>query len=291
MALVRTGSVAAIQLRWVTTAAALALTACASAPPPKEGAFAREQRLTTTTDERHRRIEQFVDTEALRATPRVALPKVRIDEGAYGAEITPAQAMLVANRAARSVCLGLARYVYLQSAPAEGVLEARIVVTSIGPTGGATSGISSALGFFLPVPFRVPAGLGSLALEAELRDPDAGQVALMRWARGANSVLNDAKVSPIGDAWQLADNFGDDVTKALLDFDPKKSGMQRERLSAASAKANRELCEQRYGTLRIAGRTASFALPLPPESIDRGPPPESQLLGCLPEAATTDADC
>jgi hypothetical protein len=270
----RTANLPVSPFRCLVVSAAFALGACASVPAQREGVFERERPLTTVADKRHRHIEQFVDSSALSATPRIALPVVRLADGAYGAAIAPAQATLVANHAARSVCLGLARYAELQAAAADGAMDARLVVTAIEPTSGAAAGASSAIGYFVPVPSRLPIGLGGLAVEAELRDPHAGQVALMRWARGANAVTQDAKMSSIGDAWQLAERFGKDFARALLDTDPTKSGLQRKRLPDAAVKANRALCSEHYGKLSIAGRVGTMLLPfsLGPGAIDPGPP-------------------
>lgn len=270
-------AVAARPIRCFVAATSLTLGACASVPEQRAAVFDHEQPLSATKNERHRQVEQFVDSEALRVLPPFALPDVRIADGAFGEAIAPAQSALVANHAARSVCLGLARYVELRAEPAEGVLAAHLVVTAINPTNGAAAGASSVIGALAPVPLpRLPAGLGGLAVEAELRDPLTGQVALMRWARGANAMTQDAQVSSIGDAWQLAEVFGKEFTRAILDTDPKKFGMQRERLPRADAKANRELCAQRFGKLNVGVRVASMlspvSLPLAPGAIDPGAP-------------------
>ena len=265
-------AVATGTLRCLAAVAALTLGACASVPDQRAPVFDREQPLSTAKNERHRQVEQFVDTEALRVLPPIALPDVRVTNGAFGKMIAPAQSALVANHAARSVCLELARYVELRAGPAEGVIDLHLVVTAINPTNRAAAGASSVIGLFSPV--RVPAGLGGLAMEAELRDPRSGQVALMRWARGANAVTQDAQVSSIGDAWQLAELFGEEFTRAVLDTEPARFGMQRERLPRAIAEANGELCAQRFGKLRTGVRVASMllTLPLAPGAIDPGAP-------------------
>jgi hypothetical protein len=266
-------------LRLTAVAAVLVLSGCASVPAPREGVLAAERPLETIDASRHRQVAQFVDADALRATPRIALPAVEIAGGAHGPRIEPAQAALVANHAARSLCLGLSRHAELAAAPAPDALQPRIVVTAIEPTSGAAAGASSVIGIFVPGPFRLPAGLGGLAVDAELRDPRAGQVAAMRWARGANAVTQDAKVSAIGDAWQLAGRFGEEFARAVLDTDPARAGLQRARLSDAAISANRAACAQRFGTVNLAGRGASLLLPLAPEAIDPGPPGAAVAVG------------
>jgi hypothetical protein len=240
-------------------------------PHPAAGRL-RPHALTRVADERHRQIEQYVDRRALRGSPRIALPRVRLAEGAHGDRISAQQAALVANHAARSACLGLAPHARLQPDAAAGAIDTQLVVTAIEPTSGAAAGASSLVDYFVPGPARLPVGLGGLALEAELRDPQAGQLALVKWARGANAVTDNAKLSPIGDAWQLAGRFGKEFARLLLDSDPARAGLQRKRLADAVVKANRALCAERYGSVNLAGRGASIFLPLAPEAIDPGPP-------------------
>lgn len=152
------------------------------------------------------------------------------------------------------------------------MLDAQLVVTTIEPTSGAAAGASSVVDYFVPGPARLPVGLGGLAVEAELRDPQAGQLALVKWARGANAVTDNARLSPIGDAWQLAGRFGKEFARLLLDTAPARSGLQRKRLADAEVKAKRALCAERYGSVDLAGRGASIFLPPAPEAIDPGPP-------------------
>ena len=230
----------------LTVVAALGLAACASVPSQRPGAFASEHPLTTSSDERHRQVAEYVDPQALRGNLRIALPQVRLADGAHGDRISPQQAALVANHAARSTCLGLAPHARLQPDTAAGAIAAQLVVTAIEPTSGVAAGASSVVDYFVPGPARLPVGLGGLAMEAELRDPQAGQLALVKWARGANAVTDNAKLSPIGDAWQLAGRFGKELAQLLLDTDPARAGLQRKRLADTEVKANRALCAQLY---------------------------------------------
>lgn len=257
---------------WLAAIAILNLGACASAPAPRATVFAPEHPLHSASKARQRKVEHYVDAQALHPIPRIALPDVRVAANAHDEAITSQQAELVANHAARSVCLGLAPYAVLHHTPGPGVLDVQLVVTAIEPSSGFASGTSAVIGAVAPVPLpRVPAGLGSLAMEAELREPQLGQLALMRWARGANAITQDPKISSIGDAWQLAQRFGRDFTRTLLDTDPDRRGLQRERVTDPQIEANRTLCAQRYGKVNLVGRGASKLLPLGPGAIDPGP--------------------
>lgn len=249
------------------------LAACATAPKSRYSGMDSEQQLTVVAHERHRLIEQFVDADAISKVQRFGVPQVVVAEGARGLGISEAQAALVANNAGRAMCSRLGKYVELDAAPTPETPAARLVITAIVPTGRAAAGASSVIGIFIPVPFRLPAGLGALAGEGEVRGPDQTQLAAMHWVRGANSVTNRAKVSTIGDAWQLARQFGDHFAGAILDADPKRAGVQHARVDARVRKANQAICAQNFGVVSLAGRGASFVLPLSPESIDAGAPP------------------
>ncbi len=262
--------------RAVPIVLAMLTCACASVPGARESRVDRSRELVSIAKEPHLRIDQYIDIAALAQMPGIALPQVRIDEGAHGAQISDMQAQLVANNAARALCRELSRYAVLKADADGAVLDPELVVSAIMPTSGAASGVSSVIGFFVPGPFRLPAGLGGLAIDAQLVAGSGEAVAVMRWARGANAVTNDAKVSSIGDAWQLADKFGSEFARALLDTDLKKTGLQRAKVDSETAKANRALCAERFGTVNLAGRGASIFLPLSPEAIDPGPPAAAQ---------------
>lgn len=247
------------------------LAACATAPRTQERAILSGKSLATVVDKQHHQVEQDIDLAAVARIGKFAPPTVEVAPGAAGAGISEQQARLVANNAARSLCRSIGRYVPLDdTGSADGRL--RLVLTSIVPTGRTVAGASSVIGFFTPGPFRLPAGLGALAGDGEIIGPD-GQVAMMRWSRGANPVTNGAKVSTIGDAWQLAARFGEEFANAAVDADPERTGVQRATLDAESRKANQKICDARFGRVNAAGRGASFLLPLSPESMDAGAAP------------------
>lgn len=147
--------------------AALCLAACASAPKPVATGIETEKTLRPLRDEAYATSERFVDAPRVQAATSVGLPQVRIGEGAVGEGITPAQAALVANRAARDTCQQLARRYRID--PETPDLEIEIVVTAIAPTSSGAAGASAVLGVFVPGPFRLPAGLGGLAADGAVR--------------------------------------------------------------------------------------------------------------------------
>lgn len=247
------------------------LAACASAPKPTAAGIPSDKPLETLKDEAYAKAERFVDAEAVLAAKSVGLPRVRIADGAMGDGITPEQAALVANRAARDVCVQVSRRYRID--PDVPDLEIDIVVTAIAPTSSGAAGASALLGVFVPGPFRLPAGLGGFAADGAVR-ADRGEVVVLRWAEGAGAITEDAKVSRIGDAYQLAGDFADDLAKVLND----PSGAQgdtRASLETAEREAGEARCTARFGRASVAGRGASILLPLSPEAIDAGAPDEA----------------
>ena len=263
--------------------AALLLTACASAPKRDVTGIATERPMTTLKDEPYAQAERFVDAEAVLAATSVGLPSVRIAEGAVGEGITAEQAALVANRAARDVCLQLSRRYAVD--PASPDLEVELVVTAIRPTSSGAAGASALLGVFVPGPFRLPAGLGGFAADGVAR-AGANDVVVLHWAEGAGAITEDAKVSSIGDAYQLAGDFADDFASSLSD--PQgRDGDARPALGSDAREAGEARCVARFGRASAAGRGASFLLPLAPEAIDAGAPDpaEAKDTGDAAEAA------
>lgn len=245
---------------------------CASVPKMAAGSIETEHALETVRAEKHRRIEQYIDSKEINTIDRIALPNVVIEQDAFQKPITPRQALVVANNAARSFCSELAPYVVLVPAGTVGTAQANITIDRIQSTSSGAAGLSSLMSLAVPGPFRLPVGLGALSAEAELVNAKLQQVFYVRWARGANAIMNDAKVSAIGDSWQLSRTFGKEVANSIVDNDTARSGIQRNKLDSLRIQANRDLCNATYGKLNVTARGASLFLPLSPETIDPGPP-------------------
>ena len=250
---------------------ALLLQACASAPKDRASGIASTQTLEVVRDDSYAKAERYLDINAVRSVERVGIPRVVLAEGALGLGITAVQGALVANQAARKVCTNLAPFLRFDEAAAELTIELK--VTAIRPTSSGTAGVSAVLGVFVPGPFRLPAGLGGFAADGVARR-DGEDLLVLRWAEGASALGDRAKISSIGDAYQLAAQFADDFTDNLIKPQGQK-GKRRPRLGSALVDANKALCEARFGKANIAGRGASFLLPLSPAAIDPGAPKQT----------------
>lgn len=253
----------------LTCLSAWLLGACASAPRPAATAYASERPLQTVKAERHWTVQRYVDAERLGASRSIALPAVRIAPGATGSAVSVEQAALVANRAARDLCARLARHYLLSPSGTPADMQIELQLSALVPTHRGAASASAVLGVFVPGPFRLPAGMGGLAMDAAVRDASGSELLVERWSRGANAVMDDASISTIGDAYQLAGSYARELAAVLAEPTP---GQRRQPLAREAIRAGRELCTETYGSANLAGRGASWLLPLAPESIDSGKP-------------------
>jgi hypothetical protein len=241
---------------------------CASAPKDVAVGISTQQPMAIIRDESYARAERYLDADAVLRVRSLAVPRIRLAEGAVDEDITAEQAELVANRVSREVCLRLAPYLHVDDEAPD--LDIELIVTAIRATSPLASGISAGLGVFVPGPFRLPAGLGGFAADGVARYRGQ-ELLVLRWAEGANAVTDSAKVSTIGDAYQLAAQFAADFSDHLIG--PKDSAAaRRPRLSDTVIQGNNARCHARFGKASLAGRGASLLLPLAPEAIDEGAP-------------------
>lgn len=244
------------------------LGACASAPKMAQHGIPTDRELAPVRAQPHARADRFLDVDAMLAARSATLPRVIVADGAAGDDITPAQAALVANRAARDVCNALAPH--LELVERGGDLDVELRLIALQPTSRGVAGVSEVIGYFAPVSVRLPVGLGGLAIDGLARSAD-GDVLVLRWAEGANALTESALISTIGDAYQLANEFADDFADAVVD--PRgRDGETRRKLDRAQREANKALCRDRFGSRSVAGLGASFLLPLAPEMLDEGAP-------------------
>ncbi|AYV48435.1 DUF3313 domain-containing protein [Caulobacter flavus] len=124
----------------------------------------------------------------------------------------------------RQVCYELSKRFTLIDAPAPDAGTVKVGVTRIELTNQAGAAASAVANFFIPGPVsvRAPGGVGGLWAEAELLTPDGVQAAALVWSRQAMVLGADKpSLSPVGDAHQLAEPFGDAVAVALAPRDRK----------------------------------------------------------------------
>jgi hypothetical protein len=128
---------------------------------------------------------------------------------------------LVSNALDRALCVALSDKYRMVPAHQPADLTIHSVVADIVPTNKTMAGVATVVsvgtGFVLPVSVpRLPFGLGGLAVEAEAVDSNGVQSAAMLWARGANSIQDNPRVSEVGDAYGLATKFSSDFSRLLI---------------------------------------------------------------------------
>lgn len=254
---------------FIGVAAALLLSGCASVPQTSGNPLANDKPLDAISDAQGRRVSRYVDGALLAPLSSYAVPDINLTLPQEREGVSPEQLAIISNALNRSICTRLGQYLSAEPDPSESALKIDIALTGITPTSKAASGISAVVGTFVPGPFRIPIGMGAIALDA--RASTNGQTAaFMRWAKGANPLLNSAKVSTIGDAYALVDTFAREFGQLLLQGTSEVK--TREKLPDDLIAANEALCESRFGRVDPVGKGASFLLPLSPEFIDKGRP-------------------
>lgn len=245
------------------------LSACASVPTPNGNGLTSDRSLEQAAAEPGRTVSRFIDRDRAASLASFALPDIALRLPAENPDIDAGQLALLGNALNRSLCLRLGQYLEADPEPQAQTLRIEAVLTGITPTSKASAGLSAAVDVFVPGPFRIPVGMGSIALDVRASNAD-GTLAFMRWAKGANPVLNSARISSIGDAYALLDTFAKEFTYWLVqdaDGDGRRPKLPNERIEA-----NESLCEACYGKVDALGKGVSRLIPLAPEAIDKGRP-------------------
>ena len=243
-------------IQFLLVSAILLATGCASLPPARDAETAG---FSKVRDKPHYRVGVRY-SEAAPTIPAIfRLPEAGIDADAFDAGVTPAQADVVAAHASRSVCQALAPWVQWTATNAGGRVTLR--VRRIAASSSGLAATSAALDAVIPGPFRLPAGLGALGIDSRIEDISGTAIVEMQWERGANPLLHRARVSSIGDAWELAPSHARDLRDALrpLALSPQPDAIRQANIAA---------CDARFGKVNAAGRVASMFIPLSPEALD-----------------------
>jgi hypothetical protein len=192
---------------------------CASVPLKEGGTLSSYGKLGRPKGKLSK-ARTYIDGAGLAAIKTVNIMPTTFSFLASSRVQSPADRALVANALDRAVCIALSDKYQVVFAGQAADLVVRTVVTDIRPTDKTAAGISTAvtLGSSVVLPVgvpRLPVGLGGLAVEAEAVDKSGVQRAAMVWARGANSIQNNPRVSEVGDAYALATTFGNEFAHVV----------------------------------------------------------------------------
>ncbi len=251
----------------------LVLTGCASSSVTQTGGMTSYQGLTDVKTVRTK-ARLSADAAALAKAKSIRLEPVAYGEGAAEG-VSESQRALIANRVMRELCIRLSNRFDIVTGKDAADISVRTVITRLTPTNREAAAANlplraAGMVFGVPAP-RVPLGMGTFAAEGEAVDAAGTQRAVMVWARGADALTTRARVSKIGDAYELSGAFADDMANLVitgknplheLSVDMLK-GRQRPVASACDA----------YGKSHDVESFMSGFVGAPPEWTDGKPPP------------------
>lgn len=254
---------------------------CATAPLDEAGSLSSYSDLAPS-DGLLAKSRLRVNKAEVLAAKTVRLVPTTFSPAAHQDGISDEQRKLVANAVDRALCAGLSERLIVVSANEPADLTVHAVVTNMAVTDpnavAATKAASVAKSILLPgipVPTpRLPIGLGSLSIEAEARKPGGAQEAAMLWGRGANALSGSARISNVGDAYELASAFGDDFSKLVVTGESpfqKLPGLpSAERVQSWAGGTPKHAACEAFGREQGVTGLVSGAVGLPPEWTDKG---------------------
>lgn len=276
------------------------VSACATVPLEQTGSLSSYERLQPAKGGLLTKARVSVDKPSVLAAKTIRIVPTSYSGPAATERLSVRDRRLVANAVDRSVCIALSDRFHVVSTAEAADLTVHVTIASIVPTDQAAAATSKVLDLgktvvmstgvvetSVPIPsVRVPIGLGGIALEGEAVDASGRQAAAMLWAKGATSFMSTTRVSPVGDAYELASSFGDDFSELLVTGDdpfrfklPSLPYMHRIKSSFGGAPKEAE-CDAfgRKGmTDMVAGKFG-----FPPEWTDDGAHADSQVYAASP---------
>ncbi|MQB34266.1 DUF3313 domain-containing protein [Rhizobium rhizogenes] len=220
----------------------------------------------------------WVDRTSVLSARTIRIIPTTISDATVQAIKQPEDRALIANTINRALCVDLSDRFKVVSPVEAADLTIRASIVDIMPTNSTAAGLSTvtSLGTAIVLPVsmpRLPIGLGGLSVEAEAIGADGQQKAAMLWSRGANSFTNKPRVSQVGDAYSLANTFGDDFGKMLVTgqspFGILPSIPSGQKLRASLGGKNKyEACNAFGSAPGIAGAIAG-QVGMPPAWTDR----------------------
>ncbi|MFS8048958.1 DUF3313 domain-containing protein [Rhizobium sp. BR 314] len=199
----------------------LAVTSGCSSVPLKEGGMLSSYGNLGAPKGKFSKSRVFLDKDKLKDVKKVAIWPTTLTLAAGSRIPNPKDRLLVSNSIDRAICFAMSEKYQIVPIGGSPDLTVKAVITDIVPTqptvAGAATAISIGSSIALPVQIpRLPLGLGGLAVEAEALDGAGVQRAAILWSRGANSITNKARISKVGDAYDLAAAFGSEFSRMII---------------------------------------------------------------------------
>lgn len=256
----------------------IALGGCTSVPLKESGALTSYDKLGAPAGKFEKKRTYF-SKDGLKHVKTVSIAPTSLAVTARQQVGKQQDGRLVTNALDRAICVTMSEKYQIVPFGTPADLTIRAVITDVVPTqpsvAAAAKVISVGSSFALPVGLpRLPFGLGGLAVEAEAVDSKGQQAAAIVWSKGANSFTSDARVSQVGDAYDLAAAFGRDFSKMVIagkepgNFDLRLPSAYHIRTSLGG-KPGSPVCETFGRFPGVAGMVgASFGAP--PSWADKG---------------------
>lgn len=275
------GATLRLKMACLTLPLTLGMAGCSSVPLSETGTLSSYERLGEAKGKLGK-TRAFVDGQGLAKATSVSILPTTYTHHALMKVKQPENRALVANAVDRAMCIALSDKYEVVPAGHPADLTLRTVITDVVPTDETVAGVSKALslgsGFVLPVSLpRIPAGLGGLAVEAEVLDRQGVQRGAIVWARGANSIMNGARVSEVGDAYALASTFADQYSEMLVTGE--EPGELRLKIPSAQRLQSMLGGKPKYAACDAFGRSPGLAemvgakFGAPPIWTDKAPQP------------------
>jgi len=265
------------------------ISACAEVPLQEAGSLSSYERLQPADSKFNGRKSRVrVDKDAVLAARTVLIVPTTFSPSACDPKLSERDRTLVANAVDRSVCIGLSDRFRIVLPPQPADLTVHVSIASIVVTNQTAAATTKVLDIgksvltntgvvesSVPIPtVRIPIGLGGIALEGEAVDRFGQQKAAMLWAKGANSFFGTTRISPVGDAYELAASFGDDFSELLVTganpFDTKLPSLPTmQRVKSMFGGAPKESACDAFGRKGVTDMLAG-KFGLPPEWTDKG---------------------
>lgn len=199
---------------------AMALGGCTSVPLKEGGTLSSYSKLGAP-DGNFDKKRVYFSKDGLKDVKTVSISPTSLALSAQKNVEKQQDRQLVTNAIDRALCFTMSEKYQIVPFGTPADLTIRAAITDIVPTdttiAGAAKAISIGSSIALPVGIpRLPFGLGGLAVEAEAVNGQGGQTAAIVWSKGANSFTSEARVSEVGDAYDLAAAFGSEFSRMVI---------------------------------------------------------------------------
>ena len=219
------------------------------------------------------KFKSYSNKEKLKNYNSIYIEPTKIDQKVLE-KIGDARIDIVANLIDRTTCMNLAKSYEIRGQGGDDSLVMKLYITDFEPTGKTASALSSAI----PVPVRIPIGLGKLSAESEILGKDNEQLMALKWSHKAAPVFTQGGLSKISDAYEFASEFADKSSDYASPNDEKMQKKLGDKVKQYTnnqddiIKLRQKFCIDNYGKgPELKGFVIGLSpIGVPPEMYDKG---------------------